>query len=548
MLPRKAQVLQLSHAALLASLLFAGGACDGQGAPKAPRQGLASPGDLDGDGVANAIDDDIDGDGVANIIDDDIDGDGTDNDADATPVGDVAEGQQGAWGDIDGDGIPNATDSDDNGDGVPDGVLGDNDCDGDGIPEEENSDCDGYCLLVESGLQPCDDGAAPGTGAPDRDGDGIPDSVDTDDDGDGILDGTDDNNNGANGCDLIESGTICLDDEVDSDGDGVPDSVDTDDDNDGIPDSEDSDDDGDGIPDDDEIEGTCRTDRYTTGETLPPRILLVVDTSGSMKQDATGFNGSKWDASRQAITNVVSSLDDQVAFGLMMYPNGDQCQEGSLDVEIDIGNAGTIERQLNRTEAQGGTPTAPTLQEARAELDRLVRDGGQRAVILATDGGPNCNTSLDPNTCRCVNPNSQACGGDSHNCLDDQNTVAAARQLNSAGYPVFVLGLPGTESFGDVLGALASAGGTGTPYNASSSDNLSAAVEDVAVRIGSCRFDLPAPADPADVDVSVDSAAIARDTARQTGRDLVAGDTLALFGTACTHAVAGGTVSVTRCY
>ncbi len=176
----------------LAALL--GGCGDGCD-PPVDLPAAGTPGDIDGDGVRDGVDKDIDGDGIPNSEDDDVDGDGIANADDPTPYGDAAD-QTGAQGDIDGDGIPNGIDDDDNGDGVPDGVVGVGSCDGVTPAADEASDCDGYCIAVESGFVPCDDGAPPGSGQPDTDGDGVPDISDPDDDGDGIPDGADDDNTG----------------------------------------------------------------------------------------------------------------------------------------------------------------------------------------------------------------------------------------------------------------------------------------------------------------------------------------------------------------
>jgi hypothetical protein len=174
-------------------LLLALTACPtGSPAHEAPAAGApVSPawesGDADGDGLANGLDADLDGDGIPNDDDDDADGDGTPNALDSSPRG--GGDQLGPHGDVDGDGIANAADADDDGDSLPDGVLADT--------GDEDSDGDGYCLSPEGGYQPCDDGAAPGSGgSPDTDGDGIPDAIDPDDDGDGVLDDDDQNPGG----------------------------------------------------------------------------------------------------------------------------------------------------------------------------------------------------------------------------------------------------------------------------------------------------------------------------------------------------------------
>lgn len=503
-----------SALATLATLatLGLGIGCEQPAPPIDDETPAVDPADLDGDGVPNGLDEDIDGDGIPNVQeagpDGDVDGDGTPNSEDTSDYG-SAPSQEGPQGDIDGDGTPNSLDSDDDGDGIPDGVSGVGSCDGgQTTAANEDSDCDGFCISLEGGLRACDDGATPGSGQPDTDGDGIPDAIDPDDDGDGIPDADDPNGNGL---------------------DPQP-------------------------PVDPTDPAQCITTTFTTGDdVLDPRILLVVDKSRSMRDEAAGFPGSKWDAARDALGTVVTSLDGSVELGLMLYPDdrgGDVCQEGSVRVGVAANNASSIVNTLNGTEPNGGTPTATTLVEAMGVLDGLSAEGGARAVVLATDGGPNCNGSLDGNTCRCVAPNPEDCQDFSENCLDDVNAIGAATGLNAAGFPVFVVGIPGAESFTDVLNALANAGGTAQAgatafYDANSSADLATALEDIAIRVGACRFDLPQNVSAADVTVKVNGGDVARDTTRVNGWDLVDPNTVELFGVPCQEAVNGGAGAAT---
>jgi hypothetical protein len=473
--------------------------------------------DIDGDGNANAIDLDIDGDRIPNEIDDDIDGDGEANGDDDTPFGANPDDVIGPWADSDGDDQPNLVDTDDDNDGIPDGVTGLNDCNGDGTPEPESLDCDGFCEDPEVGFVPCDDGALPGVGAPDTDGDGIPNPVDPDDDNDGVPDGQDPTSTGIDPCIGLEgpppaecdtpTGTDPGEGEGEGEGEPPP---------------------------------NCRDQVFDPADPVPPRILLVVDRSGSMGEDATGFPDSKWQTAVGTLDTVTHQLESGVELGLSLYPAGadddEVCTAGGLEVDVRLNNADAIVDALRGTGPGGGTPTAPTLLVARGDLERLGAQGGQRAIVLATDGGPNCNASLDGRSCRCVAPRRQDCEDFSANCLDDVNTIAAAAQVASAGFPVFVLGLPGTENFTDVLRSLAQAGGTNDFYNANSADALAQSLEDIAIRLGACRFDVPGSPRADQITVSVDGASIAQDASRRDGWDLIDSNTIELFGDACTTA------------
>jgi hypothetical protein len=277
-----------------------------------------------------------------------------------------------------------------------------------------------------------------------------------------------------------------------------------------------------------------------------------------MSEEAPGFPDSKWDATREALVGplfggdggVVGQLEDRVEMGLLTYPAddaGDVCAGGDVVRDVDLNNHSSIKTALYFTDPNGATPTAATLLEARDELASLADDGGQRAVILATDGGPNCNRSLDGDTCRCVGTRDQ-CAAFSANCLDDVNTVSAARAVQNAGFPVYVLGISGTESFADVLTRVAEAGGTGDFFAVSSSTSLAQTIESIATDIGSCRFDLSGLPQASQLTVRVDGAVVGQDNNRQNGWDLVGLQTLELFGSACDAARStNGRITVERC-
>jgi hypothetical protein len=540
----------------LFSFITACDGCDDQGGPRAEIGGPvdvdgdgivdSEDGDIDNDGIPNAVDLDIDGDRTGNEEDGDIDGDGIANADDDDPWGANPDGVDGPYADPDDDGVPNGLDNDDDGDGVPDGVDGANDCNGDGILEDENNDCDGFCLFPESGLVTCDDGSPPGTGSPDLDGDGTPDTIDPDDDGDNVPDLDDTQPGGSDPCVGIEIAppASCFPPDPDPPGDTDPDQP-------VVPTPEDP------PPDEPPPGPVCSTETFDPQQPIPPRILLVVDRSASMEETAPGFSGSKWEATREALVGplfgaddgVVGQLETTVEMGLLTYPADsadDVCAEGQLVRAIDIENHGSIKTAMYFTEPTGATPTAASLLQAKGVLDFLSDDGGQRAIILATDGGPNCNRTLDGDTCRCVGTRTQ-CQNFSANCLDDVNAVGAASQLAGAGYPVYVLGINGSESFGDVLTAMASAGGTGDYTPVSSSASLATAIEGIATEVGTCLFDVAGFPDEGTLTVKVDGVAKPHDNTRSNGWDLVGLSTLELFGPACDAARTAQAITVERC-
>src|SRR5262249_55759339 len=131
---------------------------------------------------------------------------------------------------------------------------------------------------------------------------------------------------------------------------------------------------------------------------------------------------------------------------------------------------------LDASSPAGGTPTAEALRRA---LDYFTKGEGatlkgNRYVLLATDGGPNCDSTLSCTAATCTTnldgtcsiPAGASCcdpqfGGAAarSRCLDDAGTEAQIKALETAGVHTFVVGIPGSEVYGDALDAFAIAGG-----------------------------------------------------------------------------------------
>lgn len=235
--------------------------------------------------------------------------------------------------------------------------------------------------------------------------------------------------------------------------------------------------------------GNCGSNAVTA-KTTPVNMLLVLDKSGSMDsppdEDSTV---SLWDATRSALNEALEEAPDPVSFGLQMYPakeltlscSGNCCDmpEGG-DIDIPIGEGDEVRDQiidlLERTSPGGGTPTAAAL--ARAYEYFATGPGadleGDRFVLLATDGGPNCNSgaTCEIDACtiniddQCQNPEVNCCATNRAGCLDDAETLGQIQLLRGIGVDTFVVGLTGTEQYADQLDEFAEAGGRpreGTP-------------------------------------------------------------------------------------
>ncbi len=218
-------------------------------------------------------------------------------------------------------------------------------------------------------------------------------------------------------------------------------------------------------------------------------ILLVIDKSGSMTDQPSGFDSDKWSALKTALDQALNNVAGEINFGLVLYPYSadhqipldgckDDCcevptQSSAINVPIEAGATAVpkILDSLNGTSPGGGTPTAAALQAA---YDYFTSGAGanlegDRYVLLATDGGPNCNEANSCDGAHCT-PNldgqcsvDNCCSTLGEYCLDDQSVVSQISALKDAGIPTFVVGIPGTEQYSEYLDTFATAGGVTNP-------------------------------------------------------------------------------------
>lgn len=217
-------------------------------------------------------------------------------------------------------------------------------------------------------------------------------------------------------------------------------------------------------------------------EPVKVNMLVVLDRSGSM---SFNFDAStaRWPATKASLTSALSAVQNDIAFGLQLFPSGDGCvmpgASDPLTVPLAAGTESVpaITTALDAATPGGGTPTAAALGRALSYFAGAELEG-ERYVLLVTDGGPGCNSALscDTSTCmvhmegRCDVAKPEACCstnccdpkaelGTQLNCLDDTATLGQIQALRTAGISTFVVGIPGSETFADYLDAFAVAGG-----------------------------------------------------------------------------------------
>lgn len=296
----------------------------------------------------------------------------------------------------------------------------------------------------------------------------------------------------------------------------------------------------------------------------PPNLYFVLDRSGSMAES------DKWGRVRVVMASILRGLGPRANFGAMVFPGyeHDTCAPPREILSIRPGDPpgadGPTTRGLleaTRTAPYGGTPTAAALREV---LPKLRAAEGKSFVILATDGGPNCNTSLACTSDGCI-PNIENVPGCPRDgspnccmppegyleaCLDAAATKAAAAALNAAGFPVYVIGIPGSATYATLLDEVAVAGGTalpGTPRHyrvgTTSEADILAALKRVAAKIvATCELSLrEPPAAPERVNVYLDGQVLPKDPVDGWSLD---GADVTLHGAACDRVLAGDVLDV----
>lgn len=312
--------------------------------------------------------------------------------------------------------------------------------------------------------------------------------------------------------------------------------------------------------------------------TEPPNLYFVIDRSGSMSDVIDGT--SKYLSLEIALVDLVRKIGSRARIGATIFPaydQGDSCLTGEEVFRTTLGDPlsyagsgkdGPVTRgfaqAIHRT-PRGGTPTGATLEAIRPKLTQLE---GDTYVILATDGGPNCNRNAQCSALTCI-PNIEklsACEDNSQNCctpdkygrincLDSTRTLKAVEELAQAGIKTYVIGLPGaagevgTEIYAWLLDQMAILGQTArssTPkyFAVSQMSELHEVLAEIGAEIiATCDFTLAEPPEePGKVNVYFDEEVVPRDP--KDGWDWTSPTSLSLRGEACRRVKSGGVLQV----
>ena len=291
-----------------------------------------------------------------------------------------------------------------------------------------------------------------------------------------------------------------------------------------------------------------------------PTVMFVLDRSGSMDtvMDPTRNSPTRWQALGSALGSALPSVDSAMAVGALLFPavggGSSSCSvAGRADLQPAVGNVATLVRLMGSSPPGGSTPTASAVDTAAQLMLGLRTATDARALVLATDGEPNCNSLLSTRTCRCTTGTTAGATTCSSGlrCLDDTRTEEIIAKYESRGLPTYVVGIQsqGDTQFVDVLNAMAIAGGrprtgaTESYYAANSEPELNAALGAIRDQVGACTYLTTSVPDPnGSIVISLDGSEVPPE---QWSWGNKANGEIVLIGDACQTAAARNNPTLT---
>jgi len=294
----------------------------------------------------------------------------------------------------------------------------------------------------------------------------------------------------------------------------------------------------------------CDPRNFVLQQAPPAEVYLVIDRSGSMSETSATPGLTKWEELNVALDTALTQFEAVIKFGVLTYPSNNECSTSGPQVGVALDNRQAVLDELTSAVPAGGTPTAAALNNAASSLTDLGSSESPKIVILATDGGPNCNYFLDASpACTCAHATAEYCCTNhpsaclfGYTCLDDTHTVSVIGDLQSAGIETVVIGLAGTSEYEVLLNAMAVAGGlpqvggSTDYYPAGNQSEIISALQAIAVSFISCEIQLEEPPDFPDlVHIYMDGVEVEWDGSQSGGWDYTDSSNMVieLFGAAC---------------
>ena len=125
-----------------------------------------------------------------------------------------------------------------------------------------------------------------------------------------------------------------------------------------------------------------------------PSVLLVLDSSRSMRAPAGDGSGSRMEAAQAAVDEVLDTVPEEAPLGLRVYgsklsnaPKRVTCTDSELVAPVQPGGREALRARVQALEGTGRTPIGRSLL---ATPDDFPDDGLRHQVILVSDGLDNC--------------------------------------------------------------------------------------------------------------------------------------------------------------